>query len=63
MVDYVRKLISGNADDEIKAMQQKIQKTFGMSISYVKASKVVTWKSQQYNINLTLEKLIKIIGG
>jgi len=63
MVKYIRKLISENADKQIVEMQKKIQETFGMPVSYVKASKVVAWKSQQYNVNLTAEKLMKIIGS
>ena len=63
MVKYIHKLISEDADKQIRDMQKKIQETFGMPVSYVKASKVVAWKSQQYNINLTAEKLMKIIGS
>jgi len=63
MVKYMRKLISEDVDKQIHDMQIKIQQTFGMPVSYVKASKVVAWKSQQYNINLTAEKLMKIIGS
>ena len=63
MGNYIHKLISNDVDKQISNMQKKIQETFGMPISYVKASKVVAWKSQQYNINLTAEKLMKIIGG
>ena len=63
MVKYIQRLISDDVDKQIIEMQKKIQQTFGMPISYVKASKVVAWKSQQYNVNLTAEKLMKIIGG
>jgi len=63
MVNYIRKLISGDVDKQIIDMQKKIQETFGMPVSYVKASKVVAWKSKQYNVNLTADKLMKIIGG
>jgi len=59
---YVVKLISTKVDKQIRAMQKKIKETFGIEISYVKASKLVAWKSQQYNINLTEKKLIEILG-
>jgi len=45
-----------------KILAVLIKETFGIEISYVKASKLVAWKSQQYNINLTEKKLIEILG-
>ena len=61
MIKYVHKLISKNADKEICNMQNKIQEILGIPVSYVMASEVVIWKSQQYKINITSEKLAEVL--
>lgn len=61
MINYVHKLISNNADKEICSMQNKIQEILGVPVSYVMASEVVIWKSQQYKISITSEKLAEVL--
>ena len=60
---YVHKLISEDLSQEIDKMVIKINDFFGIKISGVDASKIISWKSKTYNANLTSEKLIEILGG
>jgi hypothetical protein len=60
---YVHKLISKDLSEEIDKMVIKINDFFGIKISGVDASKIISWKSKNYNMNLTSDKLIEILGG
>ena len=55
--------ISNDLSEEIKSMQEIIEKTFGIKINKVQASRIVAWKSRKYKINLTPEKLGAILLG
>lgn len=59
----VHKLISEELSKGIEDMQKKIQDFFGLDISYIDASKIVSWKSKRYNAQITSDKLIEILGG
>jgi hypothetical protein len=59
----IHKLISPELSSQIDEMVSKIKEFFGLDISGVQASKIVSWKSKSYNINLTEKKLIEILGG
>jgi hypothetical protein len=56
------KSISQDLFKQIDDMQKKINETFRLKISKIQASKIVSWKAKSYNINLTAEKLLKILG-
>jgi hypothetical protein len=59
----VHKLISSELSGQIDDMVKKIKEFFGLDISAVQASRIVSWKSRSYNITLTEKKLIEILGG
>lgn len=59
----VHKLVSKELSEQIDDMVKKINEFFGMEISAVAASKIISYKSKQYNITLTEKKLIEILSG
>lgn len=63
MVGYKITAISNSLNNSIKNMQKKIAEIFGLKISGVQASKIVDWKAQSHNVNLTEKKLVEILGG
>jgi hypothetical protein len=60
---HVHKLISEDLSKEINAMVEKIRDYFGINISGIEASEIISWKSKKYNAQLTSDKLIEILGG
>jgi len=59
----VHKLVSKELSDQIDEMVKKINEFFGIQLSAVQASKIVSWKAKSYVMNLTEKKLIEILGG
>lgn len=57
------RLISEDLDKEIERMIKKIQDSFGVEITRKNASKIIAWKSKQYNLTLTAKKLKEILTG
>lgn len=59
----IHKLISSELSEEIDKMVGRVNDFFGIKISGVEASRIISWKSKNYNMNLTSSKLIEILGG
>jgi hypothetical protein len=62
-MNYVHKLISKDLSDEIDKKVKEIDDFFGIKISGVDASKIISWKSKRTNVQLTSDKLLEILGG
>lgn len=59
----IHKLISTELSSQIEEMVKKIKEFFGIDISGVQASKIISWKAKCYNGKITEQKLIQILGG
>jgi hypothetical protein len=57
------KRISEELAEDIKNKKKEVDDFFGLEISEVDASKIISWKAKKYNVQLTAEKLIEILGG
>jgi len=60
--EFVRKAISSKLSNQIEEMIIKIKESFGLTISKIQASKIVSWKAKSYNIQLNEKKLLSILG-
>ena len=56
-------LVPDEYEIEVDAMVKKIQKSFGVKIPKIKASKIIILKSRSTNYILTEKELIKILGS
>jgi hypothetical protein len=59
----IHKVISEDLDNQINKKIKEIEEFFGIKISYIDASKIISWKSKRTNIQLTSDKLLEILGG
>lgn len=62
-MDYVHKLISRDLAEQIEDMVKRVKEFFGLDITGVQASKIISWKSKSYNLTLTEKKLLEILRG
>jgi hypothetical protein len=60
---FVNRAISPELAEQIDNMEVKIKEVFGIPINKIQASKIVSWKSRCYNVDLTGKKLSEILGG
>lgn len=63
MSSYVIKAISPELSLEVDNMIKKIKEAFNLDISKINASRLVAWKSKNSQLQLTTERLMKILGG
>ena len=63
MSEFIIKAISPELSLEIEEMVKKIQEAFGINLTKIQASKLVGWKSKSSKLELTSERLMKILGG
>jgi len=61
-MEYIHRVISIELSEQIDNMIKKINEFFGIKVSGVQASKIISWKAKNYNLNLTSQRLIDILG-
>jgi len=60
---FVIKAISPELSLEVDSMIKKIKEAFNINLGKIQASKVIAWKSKNSQLQLTDERLLKILGG
>jgi hypothetical protein len=61
--NYKHLLVSSELNKEVERVRKIILDKFAITISKVEATKIISWKSQNYNIPITESILLKIIRG
>lgn len=59
---FVRKAISPKLAEQIDDMIEKIRSSFGLNITKIQASKIISWKATRYTPYLTEKNLLEILG-
>ena len=59
----IHQLVDKDYSDRIDNMIKKINETFGINISRVKASKLLAYKDKNTVYNFKSEELLKLLGG
>jgi len=49
-------------EKEIERMTKKIKEAFGYLLNKTQATKIIAWKSRNYNLQLSEKKLLEILG-
>jgi len=62
MDKFVRKAISPKLAEQIDDMIEKIRDSFGLNITKIQASKIISWKATKYTPFLSKNNLLEILG-
>ena len=59
----IHQLVDNDYAERVENMIKKINDTFGITISRVKASKLLAYKDKNTTYNFKSDELLKLLGG
>ena len=61
--NYKNLLVSADLAREVERVREAILKSFKINISKVEATRIISWKSRNYNVPITESVLLSILRG